>query len=66
VDDLGGTSGAGRRTCDATLQSIAEADEGATGGVADDEGVGLEVGADAGAVGSPGAGAREGMLHLYE
>ena len=66
ANDLGRASGAGRRTCDATLQSIAEADERATGGIADDEGMGLEVGANAGAVGSPGARTREGMLHLYE
>ena len=62
ADDLGRASGAGRRTCDTTLQSIVEADEGATGGIADDDGMGLEVGADAGAVGSPGARTRVGHV----
>jgi hypothetical protein len=63
-EDFEGTSGAGLRTCDAMLQSSAEADGGAFEGVADDDG--KEEGADAWAVGSPGAPTRRGMLHLYE
>jgi hypothetical protein len=52
-------SGAGRRACDAMLQSSAEADEEATKGIADDEEE--EEGADAGAVGFPEEPSRRGM-----
>jgi hypothetical protein len=64
-EDCGGASGGDRRSCDAMLQSAAEADEEATEGIADDDG-GEGKGADAGAVGSPEAATRRGMLHLYE
>ena len=60
ADDAGEESGAGPRACDAMLQSIAEADEDATEGRADEEEE-VEEGADAGAVGAPGAPSRRGM-----
>ena len=58
-DGVGEGSGAGRRACDAMLQSSAEADEEATEGIADDEEE--EEGADAGAVGFPKEPSRRGM-----
>jgi hypothetical protein len=58
-DGVGEGSGAGRRACDAMLQSSAEADEEATEGIADDEEE--KEGADAGAVCSPKEPSRRGM-----
>ena len=61
MEDGGGEeSGADRRACDAKLQSIAEADEEATEGLAGGE-VEEEGEADAGSVDSPEALLRIGM-----